>query len=265
MATLEVREALLNYEVWRSQDSSRKLGWVTLVNGHTRPLNDFRMFGKKLVAHGFDVLAFDNRGAGLTTVSAGFSISDMTNDVRELWNAVGIEKTHLMGISMGGFLCQLLAIESPSKLERMILVSTSSRHDSISSDERPWSTDIDLVFAKLATYFTPQFAERNAALVKSMAKQITLQVQKGAFVKNSQLQRQALDGFDITSRLSEVDVPVLVIHGEGDAIIPVEEGEALARNLKSAKLAKLPGVGHLLLAEAPVKLSELVISFLVQG
>ncbi len=261
MPTLEVERASLNYEVWR-QDGVKSLGWITLINGHTRPLNDFRMLGKKLVERGYEVLAFDNRGAGLTTVTDGFTLSDMTDDVRALWDAEGVDKTHLIGISMGGFLCQQLVTESRSHIKKMILVSTAARHDSIARDDRPWSTDIAQVAAKLSTYFTANFAEKNAALVKSMAKQIATQVDKGAFVSNSQLQRRALEGFDLRNELPKVDIPTLVIHGDEDAIIPVADGESLSKLIKNSRLVKLQGVGHLLLAEAPVKLYELVFGFL---
>ncbi len=264
MPTLEVQGASLNYEVWR-QDDVKSLGWITLINGHTRPLNDFRMLGKKLVERGFEVLAFDNRGAGLTTVTDGFTLSDMTDDVRALWDAEGVDKTHLLGISMGGFLCQQLVTESREKLKKMILVSTAARHDGIARDDKPWTTDIEQVAAKLSTYFTETFAERNAALVKSMAKQIATQVEKGSFVNNSHLQRRALEGFDQRSKLSLFDIPTLVIHGEEDAIIPVVEGEALAKQIKKSQLVKIPGVGHLLLAEAPAKLYELVFGFFNPG
>jgi pimeloyl-ACP methyl ester carboxylesterase len=162
---------------------------------------------------------------------------------------------------MGGFLCQQLVTESREKIKKMILVSTAARHDGIARDERPWSTDIEQTAAKLSSYFTPSFAEKNAALVKSMAKQIAMQVEKGAFVSNSQLQRRALDGFDLRSMLPSFDIPTLVIHGEEDAIIPVAEGEALAKLIKKSKLVKIANVGHLLLAEAPAKLYDLVFDF----
>lgn len=261
MATLEVHGASLNYEVWR-QDGDESLGWITLINGHTRPLNDFRMLGKKLLERGFTVLAFDNRGAGLTTVSDGFSLSDMTSDVRALWKTEGVDKTHLLGISMGGFLCQQLVTESRENVKKMILVSTAARHDGIARDDRPWSTDIEQTASKLSSYFTANFAEKNAALVKSMAKQIATQVEKGAFVSNSQLQRRALEGFDLRSELPGFDLPTLVIHGEDDAIIPVAEGEALAKLIRKSQFVKIAGVGHLLLAEAPAKLYDLVFNFL---
>jgi pimeloyl-ACP methyl ester carboxylesterase len=153
-------------------------------------------------------------------------------------------------------------IESRGKIKKLILVSTSARHDGIVRDDRPWSTDVEKVTTKLSAYFTARFAEKNAALVKSMAKQIAAQVEKGAFVSNSRLQRHALEGFDLRSELQKFDIPTLVIHGEEDAIIPALEGEALAKAIKNSRFVELPGTGHLLLAEAPAKLYELVFEFL---
>lgn len=257
MTTQLVPGAEINYEVWGEGDRP----WVTLINGHTRPLNDFRMLGKKLVAGGFRVLAFDNRGAGNTTVSRDFILSDMCDDVRALWGALSIGKTDLLGISMGGFICQQLVLTSIAKVKSLVLVSTAARHGGINPEERPWTNDVQEVAEKLSAFFTPRFAERNAVLVRSMAKQIAVRVDAGDFIENSKRQRRALEGFDLTSGLNEMLLPVLIVHGEEDAIVPLAEGERLAAGIPGAQIITIKEAGHLLLAEAPAQLYGAVLDF----
>lgn len=263
MAKLSVPGAVINYEIWHPDGgpAGRGADWVTLVNGHTRPLNDFRMLGRKLTEQGFSVLTLDNRGAGQTVTERPFTLADMCDDVRSLWTEHGVRATNLLGISMGGFIAETLALESPEYVTALILVSTAARHDSINGDDRPWSSDLAETQAKLSTYFTPQFAEKNAVLVRSMAKQITAQVEGGKFTEHSRLQRQALAGFDVTDRLFALAAPTLVIHGTEDAIIPLAAGASLAESISGARLETIAGSGHLLLAEAPTRLYQLVVDF----
>lgn len=249
--------AVVHFEVWGEGQNGP---WATLVNGHTRPLNDFRMLGKHLVEQGFRVLALDNRGAGQTTVERGFTLAEMADDVVALWDEVGVGTTGLLGISMGGFISQTLAMTNKERVARLVLVSTAMHQRSIRVDERPWSTELGDNEAKLAPYFTRQFAERNAVLVKSMAKQITKNVVEGKFGENSELQKTAVKGFDAKTRIEggAVKAPTLVVHGEEDGIIPFTAAEetlaALKRGGTEARLERYAMAGHLLLAERPKEL-----------
>lgn len=257
MASLSRPGALVHYEIW-GEELGQSAPWVTLVNGHTRPLNDFRMLGKHLVGQGFRVIALDNRGAGQTQVTEPFTLATMAEDVAALWSAHGIGKTHLLGVSMGGFISLTLALSRPSQLARLALVSTAADQTKIRRDDQPWTTDLAQVHAKLAPYFTADFARRNEVLVKSMVKQIAKNVETGAFARHSDLQKDAARGFDVRERLNAVRAPTLVVHGDEDEIVPPEAGEELARGIPGAELKLLPGAGHLLLAERPKELYGLV-------
>ncbi len=259
MAELERPGAVIHYEVWG--DAAAAGPWALLVNGHTRPLNDYRLFGRFLVERGYRVAALDNRGAGLTTTSRPFAFADLVSDVRSLMAAVGAETASLAGISMGGFIVQGVALAAPASVSALALISTAASQTLIKRDERPWTTDLGAVAAKLAPYFTAEFARRNEVLVKSMAKQIAKNVEAGAFAQNSELQRDAVQGFDARARLSQIRCPTLVVHGTEDAIIPVAAARELARLIDGAKLVEIQDAGHLLLAEKPKELYGLVATF----
>ncbi len=259
MTTLNRPGAVLHYEVWGAAGA-----WVTLVNGHTRPLNDFRMLGKHLVEQGFRVLALDNRGSGQTTTGRAFTLAEMADDVEALWEELGIAKTMLLGISMGGFISQTLAMTRPDRIERLVLVSTAMNQTRVRVDETPWSHELPDNEAKLSSYFTKDFAARNAMMVTNMAKQITRNVVEGRFGENSELQKAAVKGFDATARIEQgaVKAKTLVVHGEQDGIIPFEAAgetfKALIAGGAEAKLESYEGSGHLLLAERPKELYRTV-------
>jgi len=253
MAQLDRPTATIHYEVWGDAGD-----WVTLVNGHTRPLNDFRMLGRHLAGQGHLVLALDNRGAGSTETTGPFTLADMTADVTALWDALGVTQSHLLGVSMGGFIALSLALAQPASVRRLVLVSTAMSQELIHRDDSHWEADPARVEAKLAPYFTEDFRRRNSVLVKSMVKQIAKAVAEGGFAERSEQQRRAIAGFDVASRLSELQAPTLVIHGTEDRIIPVAAARALEAAIPDARLALLPGAGHLLLAERPKELYALV-------
>lgn len=251
--------ATVNYEVWG--EAGRRVPWVVLVNGHTRPLNDYRLMGRHLVENGFRVAALDNRGAGLTVTGRPFTFDEMVGDLVALLDEIGAETAHVAGISMGGFLAQALALTDPARVDRLALISTAASHAMIRRDDRPWTADLNAVGAKLSQYFTADFARRNEVLVKSMAKQIAKNVDGAQFAERSELQREAVKGFDARARLAGIECRTLVVHGTDDAIIPVEAARELARLIPGAELTEVEGAGHLLLAEKPRELYDLIVHF----
>ena len=253
MSQLDRPTATIHYEVWGEAGN-----WVTLVNGHTRPLNDFRMLGRHLAGQGYQVLALDNRGAGRTETAGPFTLADMADDVLALWDTLGVTQSHLLGVSMGGFIALSLALAHSTRVRRLVLVSTAMSQELIYRDDSRWEADPARVEAKLAPYFTEDFRRRNSVLVKSMVKQIAKAVAEGGFAERSEQQRRAIAGFDVASQLGGLQVPTLVIHGVDDRIIPVAAARALEAAIPDARLALLPGAGHLLLAERPKELYALV-------
>ena len=83
----------------------------------------------------FKVIVFDNRGIGKSSGSNGpYSIKMMADDVSDLLNKLNIQKTHVLGSSMGGMIAQELAINYPEKIDKLILCSTFSKPDFVMED-----------------------------------------------------------------------------------------------------------------------------------
>ncbi|MGE0171795.1 MAG: alpha/beta fold hydrolase [Oligoflexales bacterium] len=230
---------------------------ITLINGHNRTHKDFRPMAKFLAQNGLTVLSLDNRGSGQSESTGSFKLADMATDVCNLWSHLQIEKSHVLGISMGGIIAMTVALSESQVVESLLLVSTAARTHWLSG-ETNWAEDYQGVYQKLRRYFSPSFTDRNKLLVESMAKQILSDVLQGNLVKRSIAQKNALDGFDARVGLGAIAVPVHVLHGRDDDIIPYAAAEELA-NCAHADLSSLDGVGHLILAEAPKTLYQWVL------
>lgn len=225
--------------------------WVTLINGHTRTIRDFKMFSKKLVASGFRVLLADNRGAGETLTRFPFTLEDIADDIHDIWDELNIDQSHVLGISMGGMIAQIIASEYPSKVSSLILIS-SSANDSYLTDiaSSDWGSTQESIEKKLSNYFANDFYNKNKLLVKSMAK-VMLKKQSGGFDEGAYLQRQAINESNLTRIQEGIKCPTLVLHGKEDAIIKVEAAVDLEMKIAHSRALIFDGIGHLLLAEKP--------------
>ncbi len=257
MSMLERQNAKIFYETAGEHGS-----WVTLINGHTRTSKDFKLLVKHLVSCGHRVLTLDNRGAGQTETSSPFTMEDLAHDVIALWDHLEIEQSHLLGISMGGMIAQLLTAQYPERVKRLILVSTAARKKWIDSmAEAGWGNTLDSVKEKLTYYFAPSFIAKNKLLVEAMAKQILKEIETGRFAEAAKAQREAMAHFEGFTYLSRILAETLIIHGREDRVMAPEAARELHEHIRYSRTEIIDGAGHLLLAEAPKELYSLVSDF----
>lgn len=187
---------------------------LVLIGGLGVDVSECTQLIDALAAH-YRVLAFDNRGAGRTDKpDEPYTVSQMATDTAGLMRAIGIERAHVVGLSLGGRIALDLALDEPGLVRTLTLVSTCARV------ERRWHVGllglISLVFR--GDYPQPRYAFKR--------------------------QRQASDGYDRTARLPELRVPTLVIHGRHDHIVPYRLAEDMAAGIPGAQL-ELVNSGHL--------------------
>jgi pimeloyl-ACP methyl ester carboxylesterase len=236
--------------------------WVTLINGHTRSSSDFKMFRRYLVDAGFQVLIFDNRGAGQTRENQAFTMLQMVEDVENLWHYHSIEKTHLVGISMGGAIAQQLAARHPDVVEKLCLVSTYYRFEQLGLANDSWGQNLEDAKGKLIKYFSPKFVQDNAMIISAMAKQIYQQIQDGQFLERAERQKLAMSANNMVPiDLLSCHVDTLILHGELDQIIEIKVAIDDLAKLPKSRLKIYEGAGHLLLAEKPREMYQDIIQF----
>ena len=215
-------------------------------------------------------LAFDKEGRFKALNSPGlYSLSDMAQDAVCLMDHIKTDKAHVVGLSMGGMIAQVMALEHP---ERMLTMTPIMSTPGISNPNLPGPTkDFKEAIEKSFDYtLEGQEEESLTTVYKGLA--------GSRFPFNKTKFREELRGvidhgynpytkhgesvsgsYDRLNKLSKINIPTLVIHGDEDPILPLEHGLALADNIPDSKKVILKGVGH----EIPEELLTETINHLV--
>lgn len=246
------------YEYWSYPRPRRA---ITLINGYARSCSDFRTIGKELVKANFAVIAVDNRGAGRSFQATPVTLEEIVKDIVTVWDYLGVKRSTVLGISMGGTIAQLLAIEDLIDIDRLILVSSFPDASFSAEDNRGWPSSLDEIQDKLKGYVARKFAKTNAYLLSAMAKQIHQDQQQAKIRQPREL---------VTSRTKreyteDIYQKTLIIHGAEDRIVPTHAAETLAENIERSEVLILPNAGHLLLIEKPNELSTEIKKFCNAG
>lgn len=218
-----------------------------------------------LLERDFDVVAFDNRGMGRSPyVKEAFTIRDLAADALGVMDAVGWERAHVLGISMGSMIAQELVLAAPERVRTLTLGccycggpgSSLAGQDVVamlgeammSGDrERALRTGFDV---NVSAGFAGE--EANFAAFREVALQLP------SPIPVTMLQMQAIAGHDTSARLGEVAAPTLVIHGTEDRMIPPANGELVASLIPGCRLELLPDTGHMFWWERPERSAELL-------
>ncbi|WNV82133.1 alpha/beta hydrolase [Umezawaea sp. Da 62-37] len=206
------------------------------------------------------VIRYDARDTGRSVIyppgEPGYEFNDLVDDAVGVLDALGVESAHVVGISMGGGIAQLVALEYPERVTTLTLISTSPAG--------PGSDDLPPVSEEAVAFFTgltePDWSDRASVVdqVVGVVRWFTV----GEF--DEQAARAGVErDFDRTSnfrssnnhqvigggepwreRLDEVRAPTLVLHGTEDPLFGLEHAHALLNEIPRATLVTLPGVGH---------------------
>jgi pimeloyl-ACP methyl ester carboxylesterase len=224
-----------------------------------------------LVERGFRVVRFDNRDVGLSThlhdspvpdlmaalmtgdtSSAAYTFDDMADDAAGLLDGLGIDSAHVVGVSLGGMIAQVLAGRHPARVRS--LTSMSSTPAPALADPAPHA---------LAALSAPPATSREGAVTRMvevsrvvgspgypldeawLTELAGMMYDRGADPMG--VARQTMASYasgDRTEAVRALTVPTLVIHGEDDPLIKVTAGRATAELIEDAELLVIPGMGH---------------------
>ena len=225
-------------------------------------------------------IVFDNRGVGRSAKPAGpYAIPAMADETAALLDHLGIPSANVLGLSMGGMIAQELALRHPQKVDRLVLAATFPRPDdhqrqvqqnimdsfgATMSDSGEISVDMSTVnpimfFQQLLPLvFTPEFI--NTQLMQLM-QMFSGALQHGFDLNAIMAQAAAIRGHDTVERLGQITAPTLVLHGDSDRLIPVENGEVLAKHIPGATLTKVANGSHGFNFEQPQTFNDAVLDF----
>jgi 3-oxoadipate enol-lactonase len=192
----------------------------------------------------FRILRYDLRGHGASSVPAGaYSLDRLGRDVVELLDALGIERVHFLGLSLGGFIGQWLGIHAPERIDRLILANTSSylgpadQFDARIA-ETLHATDMTRIAEMfLGNWFPAPMLEANPPVIERF-RAMLLTIDRCGLAGAYAAVRDA----DLRRSVALVTRPTLVIAGRDDTVTLASHGEAIAAAIAGAKLLTLPVV-----------------------
>jgi 3-oxoadipate enol-lactonase len=220
-------------------------------------------------------IAFDNRGAGRSSKEPGpFSMEQFAGDALSVLDALGVDSAHVLGVSMGGFVAQLLALRAPERVRSLVLIGTGPggpEHARVPGETvKAWLANAGLPAAEYARRtmhlsFSPGWSDGHAERYEELlAARLEHPTPPDCWLAQFEAANRFLDS---GAAVEEIAEPVLVVHGDADRVVPVSNGHLLARRIAGAELTVLPGRGHVVQLESPEEFNQLVEAFLerVQG
>ena len=227
----------------------------------------------KMIVNSIFGLAVDDKGRFKFSESTPtqYNLLDMAQDAVSLMDVLKIKKAHIIGASMGGMITQIIALDYPERVLSItpIMTSPGIQNESLSGPTK-----------ELLEAMKKSFVFNLKGRVEDGVVEIYRQLTGTRFPFNEDEFREklkpiiahgnnpfALHGAavgaspDRTSRLNEIKVPALIIHGTEDAILPLDHGVAVADGIKDSKRMIMEGVGH----EIPEELLPEIVSKIVEN
>lgn len=223
-------------------------------------------------AERFRTIVFDNRDVGQSSMCTDdYDVADIGRDVLALADHLGLERFHLLGASLGSAACQHAALEQPDRIRTLTLVATwaGTSHAYSELRARVWEREVrrctreellEHVLLRTVSEDVLDDAETIDAL-KQMALDHPHPQPADALIR----QIRAMERHDLRDRLGELTMPVHVIAGDRDVLIPLWKSEEVAKLIDGSTLTRLRGTGHALNAERVEAFNKAVIGFLCDG
>ena len=216
------------------------------------------------------VIAFDNRGAGRSFKPPGpYSIELLADDAASVLRAHANEPAHVLGISMGGYVAQMLALRHPELVRSLVLGMTSAGGEGATPVPEE-TASIWLAhagkppeeYARATAWlsFAPGWPDEHRDEYEDI---LRARLEHPTPPDAWRAQFEACNVFFARSApVEKLRVPTLVVHGDADRVVPVENGRVLARRIPGARYVELAGRGHVAFLEAPTEFNAVVESFL---
>jgi pimeloyl-ACP methyl ester carboxylesterase len=214
----------------------------------------------------FQLVMPDLRGHGLSEggISDFVPAQRFAEDLNALLSHLDIDRTHVVGESMGGIVALEFALDFPQRLNKLVLVDTTPRVTEETADvvygwrEAQLAGGDDAYFwANVRSCFTPEWIVKNPSTIEHLRQRAQSLNPEGAVAAGL-----GLISTDLTNRLSDINAETLIVHGDKDEIINIEMGRIINRGIKGSKLKVLNGSGHVPTVQKTKEFNRLLTSFL---
>lgn len=278
VGTVRANDITIAYETFGPANNEP----VLLLGGTGQQLIDWPLaLIQELVRRGYRPIVFDNRDIGLSThfTDAGlpdsaaitqalqqgkpppfpYTLRDMANDAVALLDALDIPQAHIVGISMGGAIAQLVAIDHPDRALSLTLLMTNSGNPAIpviakpekfanvppmpALDDKPGF--IDYQVKTMQALDSPGYPRTESEIRALVEADVARAYDPAGFARQQTVSLLGVfDGGYRHSHLANINVPVVILQGEDDPLVPVESARDLESLIPGAELRLVPGLGH---------------------
>lgn len=222
----------------------------------------------------YQVITFDNRGAGKSSQPDGpYTVSIMAADAAGLLDKLELTQVAVLGHSLGGFIAQELAVKRPDLVGKLILASTNHggmkvipvTPEALEIMTSREGDPVELVKRGIEIACAPGFVEKHPDVVKDLidyrftnpvpSAQYHAQVAAGAGTA-------AYSDAQVDERMASIKVPVLIVSGKYDCVVPPGNADLMAEKIEQAEIVLIPDTGHMFPIENPAAAADVLKEFL---
>ncbi|WP_110182063.1 3-oxoadipate enol-lactonase [Nocardioides solisilvae] len=215
------------------------------------------------LAERFRVVRYDTRGHGASPTPPGpYAIDDLVDDLVALLDRLGVERTHVVGLSLGGMTAMRLAAREPERVDRMAVLCTGARLEPSSAltdraaQVRARGTG-SVAEAVVQRWFTPAYLEAHPDVREACEAMVT-----GTSDEGYAGCCEAIAAMDLRGDLAAVVAPTLAIAGADDPAAPPPHLEAIAARVRDGRLLVVPDSAHLANAQQPRVVTPAILTHL---
>ena len=257
----DITHAKIAYKIYGDGDP------LIMCMGYATNMDMWSTKAIELLQKKYSLIVFDYRGMGFSTNSdTAFTIGTLADDVNELLISLKIAKTHILGWSMGGYVAQMFAINHPEKVNKLVLYATNGgdtitvnpSQEIIDILSNPSSTPEEL----LGTLFPDDWLTTHPEPWKYLPEAAEPFKPETIGLQYYAVQKWLSPGGGSFGHLGQLTVPVLLICGDQDKVVPHVNSSILADSIHTSTLIRVPDSGHGMMYQLPETFANYVLTFL---
>jgi pimeloyl-ACP methyl ester carboxylesterase len=250
---------------------------IVLIPGYATDVTSWNRDFLAVLSQQHRIIVMNNRNVGASSTEArNYAMKDMANDTYFLIKKLGLKKVTVIGISMGGMIAQQLALSHPASLDHLILINTAiAGQQAIMPTPDVEKKLRELPKSKLGFYmsavdlfFPPTWKARMAISLATDRFQPGRYTEIDAGRVMPEQQRVITQWFadnNAAAKLKNIRLPVLILNGKADIVIPPANSMILAENIPKAKLIRWKDGGHAMIYQYPVEMGRVINDWLRDG